>query len=76
MNSKRLLAVIGLALLWAAPPAYPAGQPAESADRIRPLLIGAEVPPLSLKTGDGAEFDLNAAIARKPTILIFYRGGW
>ena len=29
-----------------------------------------------VRTLDGKEFDLNAAVASQPTVLIFYRGGW
>ncbi len=47
-----------------------------SAEDIRPILIGAAVPKLTLSTVDGNSFDLNAAITEKPTVLIFYRGGW
>lgn len=43
---------------------------------ICPLLLGAKLPQLTLTTADGKPFDLNAAIAQKPTILVFYRGGW
>ena len=52
------------------------GQPASSPGGIRPLLVGAAVPKLELTATDGAPFDLNAALASKPTVLIFYRGGW
>ncbi len=48
----------------------------DSAHEICPLLVGERVPPVTLKTVDGRPFDLRAAIARKPTVLIFYRGGW
>ncbi|RMG56016.1 MAG: hypothetical protein D6723_01365 [Acidobacteria bacterium] len=47
-----------------------------SAHEICPLLVGERVPSVTLKTVDGRPFDLSAAIARKPTVLIFYRGGW
>ncbi len=47
-----------------------------SAGAIHPILIGTAVPKLTLTAVDGSAFDLNAAIAQKPTILIFYRGGW
>lgn len=46
------------------------------AENICPLLIGAMVPKLTLTAADGRSFDLNAAITKKPTVLIFYRGGW
>lgn len=47
-----------------------------SAADIRPLLIGATVPQVALQTADGKAFDLSGAVAKKPTVLIFYRGGW
>lgn len=47
-----------------------------SAEDICPILVGASVPKLTLTTLNGSSFDLNAAIAEKPTVLIFYRGGW
>ena len=52
------------------------GQPPDKAEEVRPLLMGAAVPEISLRTAEGEAFDLNAAIAEKPTVLIFYRGGW
>ena len=47
-----------------------------SAAEICPILIGANVPDLILRTVDGKLFNLNDAIQSKPTVLIFYRGGW
>lgn len=42
-----------------------------------PLQVGASMPADSVvQTVDGKSFDLNAAVAEKPTVLIFYRGGW
>ena len=49
---------------------------AASAEDICPLLVGAKIPTITIKTHDGADFDLNAVVAQKPTVLIFYRGGW
>ena len=48
----------------------------DSPTEIRPLMISMEVPELSLLDGRGEAFDLNAALSEKPTLLIFYRGGW
>ena len=73
---RALLIFLGVTLISGSALAHPVGEPAESADQIHPLLIGAKVPRLELQTGDGTDFDLNAAIARQQTILIFYRGGW
>ena len=47
-----------------------------SAEEICPILIGANVPELTLQTVNGKLFNLNEAIRNKPTVLIFYRGGW
>ena len=49
---------------------------ARSAEEISPILVGAVVPELVLQTVDGKSFNLNEAIGKKPTVLIFYRGGW
>lgn len=47
-----------------------------AADAPAPLGVGDHLPPGILKTMDGEDFDLAAAIARRPTVLIVYRGGW
>ena len=43
---------------------------------ISPLLVGEKIPTATLLDATGKSFDLNKSIAEKPTILIFYRGGW
>lgn len=48
----------------------------ENAADISPLLIGEKIPVISLPAANGQVYDLNASVAEKPTILIFYRGGW
>lgn len=48
----------------------------DSPTEIRPLMVSMEVPELTLLDGRGEAFDLNAALSGKPTLLIFYRGGW
>lgn len=48
----------------------------QKAEDISPLLYGEKVPHLTLKDANGAAFDLQKAFAEKPTILVFYRGGW
>jgi peroxiredoxin len=52
------------------------GKEAASAEDVVPLDKGLAIPKLTLKTVDGKDFDLNAAVTKQPTILIFYRGGW
>jgi len=51
-------------------------QVAESAEEVCPLLVGQSVPDVQLTTVNGSSFGLTEAIAEKPTLLIFYRGGW
>ncbi len=48
----------------------------DSADKVHPLLVGAQAPDVILKKPDGGNFDLRKSAAEKPLILIFYRGGW
>jgi hypothetical protein len=43
---------------------------------ICPLLIGNAVPAVNLQTIEGKSIRLNDQVNNKPTILIFYRGGW
>ena len=49
---------------------------AASADAVCPIKVGATVPTLTLATADGTPFDVSEAIRQKPTVLVFYRGGW
>ncbi|WPU94765.1 peroxiredoxin-like family protein [Mucilaginibacter sabulilitoris] len=49
--------------------------PDKSTD-ISPLLIGESIPAVKIPASDGQLYDLNASITQKPTILVFYRGGW
>ncbi len=45
-------------------------------DEITPLKIGDKIPDLILKDIYGIEYNLVKALKKKPTILIYYRGGW
>jgi hypothetical protein len=47
-----------------------------SAEKVYPLLIGAEIPGVGLTRSDGAPCELAELIKTKPSIIIFYRGGW
>ncbi len=66
-----LLAASLASTALAAPPAA-----APSATEIRPLLIGSEVPAVTLRDLDGKPVELRKLVALQPTVLIFYRGGW
>jgi len=48
----------------------------EKATDISPLLIGEEIPVTSLRTLNGATTNLNDIVRLKPSVVIFYRGGW
>ncbi len=48
----------------------------ELAQDISPLLYGEEIPDLSLTSVDGDKQSLSDIVSAKPTILLFYRGGW
>jgi len=75
MNRRLLSFVLGLTLCGTAL-AHSVDQPATSAEEVTPALIGSKLPELMLKSSDGGAFDLLAAVEKKPTILILYRGGW
>ena len=48
----------------------------QNPEDISPLLCGEKIPMAVLFDVSGKRFDLNRAISQKPTILVFYRGGW
>ncbi|MCJ8345201.1 AhpC/TSA family protein [bacterium] len=43
---------------------------------IRPVLIGHKIEAVYLKNSDNISVNLKAEISKKPTVLVFYRGGW
>lgn len=49
---------------------------AESPEDVTPLLNGQNIPNVTLKTADGAPVSLMALAMQKPSIILFYRGGW
>lgn len=49
---------------------------APSPQEAKPLAAGAKAPTAVLPGQDGTDVDLAEVLAEKPTILIFYRGGW
>jgi hypothetical protein len=48
----------------------------ERPEDVRPLLIGAQVPAVEVRTLDDASVDLQKVVLGKRTLLLFYRGGW
>jgi peroxiredoxin len=49
---------------------------ADKAENVTPILNGTNIPNVTVKTADGSTVSLQALIMQKPTVLIFYRGGW
>jgi peroxiredoxin len=47
-----------------------------NAEDICPILIGQSLPKLILRSQDNELVNLNSVIAEKPTLLVFFRGGW
>ncbi len=43
---------------------------------VRPLLVGSEVPSVDVLRPDGSSLDLREEAGKKPSVVIFYRGGW
>lgn len=48
----------------------------ERAEDISPLLIGERIPAMILTDAAGKSVQMEKLFSEKPTILIFYRGGW
>jgi len=49
---------------------------ADKVENVTPLLNGSIAPSVTVKTVDGSPLSLQALLMQKPTVLIFYRGGW
>jgi peroxiredoxin len=48
----------------------------EKAEDVSPLLVGETIPNANLIDKNGEEIALKKIIKEKPTVLVFYRGGW
>lgn len=48
----------------------------ERAEDISPLLIGETIPDVILKATDARDHSILNILSKKPTVLLFYRGGW
>lgn len=66
-----LLVATGKSALAAAEKPLP-----QSPQDVHPLAVGDSVPNGTLTTLTGKTVDLKTLVAQKPSILIFYRGGW
>lgn len=48
----------------------------EKAEDISPLLIGEIIPDALLKTPNSSDISVSEILSQKPTVMLFYRGGW
>lgn len=48
----------------------------EAPTDISPLLNGERIPEVTLRDQQGRTVDLKKIVAEKPSVLVFYRGGW
>ena len=70
----RILAIFASCFLCFA--AFSEPRVAPDANNIRPLLIGQFAPNPTVKTEFGGDLTLHSVLEKKPTVVIFYRGGW
>ena len=70
-----LLLAVGFAVVGQAQAADRGDLPTSAAG-IRPLLVGAEIPDVTVRDAAGADVALKDVFRKEPTILIVYRGGW
>ena len=73
-NTRALTFLLSLTTLLGSaqlPPNIP-----QLASDVSPLLIGAKTPDLSVQNTSNDEVRIQALFGIKPTVLIFYRGGW
>lgn len=47
-----------------------------SAEKVTPVLINSTIPDVTVKNIDGESLKLRNVVKDKPTIFVFYRGGW
>ncbi len=72
MHYLSRLILLGLLLL--SPPLL--AQLAERAEDVHPLLPGSKAPSAEVQRLDGSAVDFRRLLEGKPTLLVFYRGGW
>lgn len=68
--------IAGIASLLMSSVALAGTSLAPSAEATKPLGVGTKVPSVNVVNAQGETVDLASAIRGKPTVLIFYRGGW
>ena len=49
---------------------------AETAEQVTPIMNGQNIPHVTLQDVDGNLVSLKQIVSEKPTVIVFYRGGW
>lgn len=71
----RWFTVAGLFLIGVLAIAHPTDVPLDPA-KVVPLPVGDAIPAVTVRNPDGSEHKIGPGPLAKPTVLIFYRGGW
>lgn len=71
---KKLIAFLWLTLV--SHNLFAANGIAESAEHVTPLMNGQNIPSVTLKDVDGNIVSLKQIVSEKPSVIVFYRGGW
>ena len=73
---RKLIGFVLLAFLAFSSQAVQRSEVAEDAEQVSPLLNGQFVPDVILQTTFGKDISLKMLVESKPTMILFYRGGW
>lgn len=73
---KKLVTLFFLAALSHNLFAANADKIAETAEQVAPLMNGQNIPSVTLKDVEGNVVSLKQIVSEKPSVIVFYRGGW
>lgn len=73
---KRLISLVILSCMFLSCYAVERSEIAPDAEQISPLLNGQFVPDVILQTSFGKNISLKMLVETKPSVILFYRGGW
>ncbi|HMQ10546.1 MAG TPA: peroxiredoxin-like family protein [Oligoflexia bacterium] len=77
VSDKVYLSVFILAFALMTPLAHAKKQTVpDSPEKVKALQVGQSIPKVTLKDITDNDVQLNKLVQEKPTVLIFYRGGW
>lgn len=73
---KKLILMTFVALVSLSAQAVDRSVIRDNAADVTPILNGTQAPNATLKTADGSPVSLQALLMQKPSVIVFYRGGW